>query len=115
MLINSTRLTRISARLTAEQEALAKSYIQGAVHGFCNNCEGAFSVRKLFGGDNGNWNGTPLQEIYEWHFSKLGDHPVASEKAAIDVGRLLKTILNEDKQRTFKSRRGFTNEYLMVK
>ena len=95
---NSTIRT-ISAKLSPQEIELAKAYIQGAVHSFCKNCpDQEFSGRILFGGENGDWHGTPLQRIYEWHCEASTSDP--KKQAAVDVGWLLKAVLNED-VRTF--------------
>ena len=92
-------INRISAKLSPQEFELAKAYIKGAVHGFCkNNPNQEFSARILFGGENGDWHGTPLQRIYEWHCEAGTSDP--KERAAIDVGWLLKVVLHED-VRTF--------------
>ena len=93
------KINRISAKIPPQESELAKAYIQGAVHGFCkNNPNQEFSARILFGGENGDWRGTPLQEIYEWHCKAGTSDP--KKQAAVDVGWLLKAVLHED-VRTF--------------
>lgn len=100
MVDSNTKLRAISAKISKEELALAKAYIQGAVHGHCNNsADKALSVRILFGGDNRDWGGTPLQCIYNYHEQSGSDNPV--KVAAQDVGWLLKCVLKED-ARTFK-------------
>lgn len=95
----NTEIRRISARLSEQEAELAKAYIQGAVHSFCKNNPGQeFSGRILFGGENGDWHYTPLQRIYEWHCETGVSDP--RKQAAIDVGWLLKAVLNAD-ERTF--------------
>lgn len=101
MLIHDNDIIRtISAKLSDVENELAKAYIKGAVHGFCNNNpEHDFSARILFGGDNRDWHNTPLQDIYEYH--KNANHPDSASQAGIDVGWLLKEVLEED-VRTFE-------------
>lgn len=95
-----TKIQNISAKLSETEIELAKAYIKGAVHGFCNNNpELDFSARILFGGDNRDWHNTPLQDIYEYH--KNANHPNSASQAGIDVGWLLKEVLEED-VRTFE-------------
>ena len=78
----------------------AEDYIKGAVHGhYKNSSDEPFSVRLLFGGINGNWNGTPLQAIYE-HYKAQG-HASPEKIAAQKVGYLLKSVLINDKKRSF--------------
>lgn len=101
MLINTnSTMRKISAELTEVELALAKAYIQGAVHSHCNNCaDKELSARILFGGDNRDWSKTPLQRIYEYYCNNGSEHPAAD--AAKDVGWLLKSVLDED-SRTFE-------------
>ena len=93
--------------------AEARAFIQGAVYCWCKNKPGeVFAVRDLFGRENTDWGGTPLQEIYG-HWSSLyrGQHPElsddelhekAADQAAIDVGWLMKSVLQNDR-REFES------------
>ena len=87
---------KISAKISAEEIALAKDYIQNAVHSHCNsNPDKEFSVRTLFGGDNKDWTDTPLQCIYDYHkYVRMSKDP--AEDAAKDVGWLLKSVLSID-------------------
>lgn len=99
MLQGKSKITNISAKLNQEELASAKVYILGAVHGYtASDEESCFSVRNLFGGKNKDWGDTPLQAIYNFYRNteKLG-HEEAAKRAAQDVGKLLKQVLNEDK------------------
>ena len=66
----------------------------------------------MFGGDNGNWNGTPLQAIYNYYVSAGEDN--AKEKSAIDVGVLLKQVLSDDVYWEYELIKGYTNEYRRI-
>jgi len=71
-----------------------------------------FAVRDLFGDENADWGGTPLQAIYDyWRSSYREQHPElsddalhkkAAEQAAKDVGWLVKSVLQNDR-REFES------------
>ena len=104
MITNISETVRnISARISVVDFELAKAYIQGAVHSYCNdnNNQTEISVRILFGGNNGDWAGTPLQCIYDYHLyvAKSKD---AFASAANDVGWLFKRVLKEDEHRKFE-------------
>lgn len=102
MIENTSQTVRhISAKIPETEIALAKAYIQGAVHSHCNNNSVMeFSVRILFGRDNRDCGNTPLQAIYEYHKDiKKAKDPAGD--AAKDVGWLLKAVLTED-ARTFE-------------
>jgi len=93
--------------------AEVRAYIQGAVYCWCKNMPGQiFAVRDLFGGDNADWNRTPLQVIYYYwsssyreQYPELSDdelHEKAAEQASKDVGWLMKSVLQDDR-REFES------------
>lgn len=102
---DTSRIYSISAVLTKEQYAEAKSYIKTAVAEFCKNNPGqTFSVRELFGGANRDWNGTPLQPIYNYHNQPNVNAP--ADKARKDVGKLLKSILENDQNAYYERMQG---------
>lgn len=98
MISNSNkRIIKISAQVSENDLELMKIYILGAVHGFTAVAEQkSFTVRDIFGKGNRDWHKTPLQKIYEWHAENL-PHKEAAEKAAQDVGKLLRKVLTDDK------------------
>ena len=70
-------------------------YVKQKVREWINDCD-TFTVRDLFGYENGDWRLTPLQIIYENYLDKYnGNEPMAYRQAAIDVGHILKLALNE--------------------
>lgn len=83
-----------------------KAYIQGAVYCWMkNHKKKRFAVRDLFGGENYQWYGTPIHDLYLKHINNQDDadqNKKAVEAAGKDVGWLLKSVLDKDK-RTFKS------------
>lgn len=107
---------RISADLLAVDIEVIKTYIKGAVHGFCNNnAEENFSVRSLFGGENTLWYDTPLQKIYDYHVLKGCSYEKAAKQAGKDVGLLLRLVLIEDKKFEYEQINAFTKEYRRLK
>lgn len=98
MITNSTKRTvKITAKVSESDLKLMENYILGAVHGFTAAADSkSFKVRDLFGFDNRDWNGTPIQEIYEFYLKSL-PHEDAADKAGKDVGKLLRKVLAEDK------------------
>ena len=112
-ILNLSGSKKISVKLSLNEINEIKLYIKGAVDGFSNINNGeTFSVRRLFGGDNGNWNGTPLQAIYNYYVSVGEDN--AKEKSAIDVGVLLKQVLSDDVYWEYELKKGYANEYRRV-
>ena len=102
--------------LNQEEKALAKAFIQGAVYGWlnCHSKGDESSVRILFGGDNTDWEGTPLQPIWDNHKANGKTNDEAYEQSAKDVGWLLKSVLAGDKTRKFKKIERFTNTYCWI-
>jgi len=81
--------------------ALIGAYMQGAIYSWVKNLsDRPFSVRDLVGGENYDWNGTPLIVLYEKHMNQGKDEDSAVKAAGIDLGWIVKSLLSEDK-RTF--------------
>ncbi len=89
--------------MSAEQLDNIKSYIQSSVDNFCRcNRKEKFSVRILFGGENRDWNGTPLQAAFNY-FQNMGfNHNESKKRAAVNVGYLLKFVLADDQKQTYE-------------
>lgn len=117
MLVNNTSHPRkTSSKLSDNNIAIIKAYIKGAVHSFCNNnSELIFSVRLLFGNENKDWYDTPLQSIYEYFINLGYDSKSAANRAAVDVGFLLKDVLISDKKFEYREYKNRTNEYVKIK
>ena len=103
----------------------ARAFIQGAVYCWCKNKPGeVFAVRDLFGRENTDWGGTPLQTIYDhWSSSyreqnpELSDdelHEKAADQAAKDVGWLVKSVLQNDRREFESSDAGMAKGYKWV-
>jgi len=111
---NNNRVRAISAKLSPFELDSIEVYIKGVVDNFCKRFpKEKFSVRIFFGGDNKDWNGTPLQKIYDYYISIGLSYKKAFNKSAIDVGRLLKKLLIEDEQ-LYLYIKGYTNEYILI-
>lgn len=89
-----------------------QAFLQGAVYCWCKNRKDEwFAARDFIGGDNYDWNGTPLINLYNYYLDGNEENTeYAIEEAGKAAGRLLKGILIEDK-RSFETREGFTREY----
>ncbi len=94
---------------------LIKTFLQGAVYSWVKNRSGEqFAARDLVGGENFEWDGTPLFVLYRKHMDLGKSHESAIEDAGKDLGWLLKAVLSEDK-RTFEvGRSGLTAGYRWV-
>lgn len=73
------------------QKQLIKAFMQGAVYCWIKNRKDEpFAVRDLMGGENFDWNETPLQVLYQKHVDAGKDKNSAIESAAKDLGWWLK-------------------------
>ncbi|WP_424947951.1 hypothetical protein [Candidatus Spongiihabitans sp.] len=98
---NGGTINKVSG-LSIEEEQRAKDFLQGLVYCWCKNKSGKkFAARDLVGAENTDWNGTPLQRLYYKHTKAGASEDEAYGKAAIDVGWLLKRVI-EDDRRKFK-------------
>ena len=89
--------------LTDNQVKEIKEFLKRLLYVFLNNnTDDWFTVSDLVGGFNEDWNGTPLQYIYNAY--KVKDPNTAYERAAIDVGWLYLEILETDNIHKFESR-----------
>lgn len=87
-----------------EENLLAiKVFLQGSVYCWVKNrSDEVFAARNLVGGENYDWNGTPLIVLYEKHIARGKKHDKAVEEAGKDLGWILKLVLHEDR-RVFQS------------
>lgn len=91
---------------------LMRTYLQGAVYSWVKNRSGEwFAVRNLVGGDNFEWQGTPLYPLFEKHVSLGKDNNNAITAAAKDAGWVLKRVLADDKRHFEVGRSGLTAAY----
>ena len=101
--------------ITDEQPELIKAYLQGAVYSWVKNRSGEqFAARDLVGGENYEWQGTPLIVLYEKHIALGKASDAAVDDAAKDLGWLLKAVLNEDKRHFEIGRSGLTAGYRWI-
>lgn len=123
MLINSNkRIYKISEKLISADIEIIKLYILSSVNAVCkvkqsknsNKTNARFSVSSLFGGNNRNWAGTPLQKIYDYYKSIGKTHDVAYKQAAQDMGKLLARVLADDKREFIVEYQGRVKSYRMA-
>ena len=88
--------------ITDKEKYAIKHFMQGAVYCWLKNrSDEEFKVRDLMGGENLEWEGTPLQALYQKHIDQNKTYEQAFNSAAIDLGWLVKSVLHDDK-RTFE-------------
>ena len=91
--------TRNISSLNDSEKQRAKDFLQGLVYCWCKNQpDKKFAARDLVGGENEDWNKTPLQRVYDCHLDNNKSEEDAYKQAAIDVGWLLKRVLHDDKR-----------------
>ena len=97
------------------EKELIRAFMQGAVYSWVKNRAGEpFAVRDLVGGENYDWNGTPLQVLHDKHITAGKNSEEAFEAAAKDLGWIVKSLLSED-SRTFEvEKSGLVNTYCWV-
>jgi len=113
-LLTPSELRQVTG-ITAEQEQLMRAYVQGAVYSWVKNRTGEqFAARDLFGGENFEWEGTPLYPLYEKHRASGKSVDEAIDAASKDCGWLLKSVLADDRRHFEVGRSGLTAGYRWV-
>ncbi|MEG1301270.1 MAG: hypothetical protein RSC93_11255 [Erysipelotrichaceae bacterium] len=115
MLNDKSRGRKVSAKISKKEQNLMLEYIQNVLNDYtAEKYDKPFSVEKLFGGQNNDWHGTPLQLLYDKHVENNAKDPY--KMAAIDAGHLLKKVLREDKCKYYESSsNGHAKEYWGIK
>jgi hypothetical protein len=112
MLISKGKIRKIHS-ISESQAQEIKNYLQGAIR--CHDKVAAgkwFSLRDLMGGENFDWNGTPMQDLFEAYRGRDDALKVTAKSA----GWLLKTAIKEDPYRRYETKKeAFTRKYRWVK
>ncbi|MFZ0827959.1 MAG: hypothetical protein WAO02_11105 [Verrucomicrobiia bacterium] len=110
----SSELRDVKGISDAERTSIM-AFMQGAVYSWVKNRMGEpFAVWDLVGGENFDWDGTPLVVLYEKHINQGKSNAKAIEAAAKDLGWLTKTMLAEDKRTFVPSKAGLVSHYEWV-
>ena len=95
-----------------------EAYLRNKVDTWCENhvIGNGFAARDLIGGKYKDWNGTPLQVLYNHYLQRRhGDVLYAYREAAKAAGRILKGVLKRDAAHTFLITRDYkTIRYELV-
>ncbi|WP_149554610.1 hypothetical protein [Treponema pectinovorum] len=114
MLIKGNNTVRNVFGISEMQEAKIYTFLQGAVYCWCKNFnDEEFALRDLMGGENFDWEGTPLYALWEKHNELGAANPVKS--AGIDAGWILKKVILEDKRKFELRESEMTNKYRWIK
>ena len=96
-------------------KALIKAFMQGAVYCWVKNRKDeAFAVRDLMGGENFEWDRTPLMPLYRKHIRAGKDNDSAIKAAGQDLGWLVKSMLDEDRRTFVVGDAGLANSYRWI-
>jgi hypothetical protein len=102
-LISQSAIREVSGIEENDKERI-RNFLQGAVYCWCNiQGNNWFSLRDLMGGDNSNWDGTPLFALYQKQENAGLSDPAAIEQAGKEGGWLLKRVISDDR-RSFDTR-----------
>jgi hypothetical protein len=112
--VTDERLWNVSGITTAERRAI-EAFIKSKVDAWITaRGSDAFKVRDLLAGVDRNWKGTPLRALTD-HYCLSYTQALARKKAGIALGRLVKTILNDDRRLFVTSPDGGRRSYSHVK
>lgn len=89
-LLNPSNARTVSG-LKPPHDRIIRAFVQGAVYCWVKNRLGEwFAVRDLVGGENANWEDTPLQVIFDKHVTGGKSSADAFKAAAKDIGWIVK-------------------------
>lgn len=115
MALNPSSDLRDVSGIDDASKTLIKAFMQGAIYSWVKNRMGEpFAVRDLVGGENFDWDETPLIVLYEKHIRQGKDNISAIKAAARDLGWLVKSVLAEDKRTFLAGKVGLVNSYRWV-
>ena len=87
-----------------QEKQRIRDFLQGAVYCWCKNRQDEwFSLRILMGGENYDWNGTPLMALYEKQVKAGVSGQAAVDQAGKEGGWLLKRVISDD-DRVFETK-----------
>lgn len=100
MLDNSYQTMRVTSYHSLSKGAQAEldAYARGLILGYSLTNQ-QFTVSTLVGEKHGDWEGTPLNPIYQYHLQReaKGEILNAQNEAGKDMGRIFKNIMAQDK------------------
>lgn len=107
-----TRFFREHGVDRAHQEEI-RAYLREKLDAWCasHHQRDVFAARDWLGGRNRDWNGTPLQELYNYYLRKNRGEVYAYREAGKAAGRILKGVIDSDEQHMFH----MTREYRTVR
>lgn len=113
MIINNNSPAKSVTGLNDQEIQAIKNYLKERVNDWIKkNPSEPFTLSDLVGKENANWEGTPLQRLYDKN-SHFNDEKKQYAQTAKDAGLLLKKVLEED-LRTFSLEKKRTNTYIFI-
>lgn len=117
MIINDSNTDQFDVEYLCDcKKEKIMAFLQGAIYCWCKNRkEEYFSVPELLGGENYDWNSTPLIALYEHYIGEKESHDEAVYHAGLDVGTLLKQVVRKDDRRFSSLKEGTrARKYLWI-
>uniref|UniRef100_UPI004049B690 hypothetical protein n=1 Tax=Gelidibacter sp. TaxID=2018083 RepID=UPI004049B690 len=113
MLTNNSKYYNVQGINQLDNQKIC-NYIQGSVYSWSKNKPNEwFTTSSLFGKENFDWQGTPMQVLYDKHINQGKSHKEAIKFAGRDAGHLLKKVLQKDK-RIFDVDKSWKNRYKWI-
>ena len=111
-----TRIFRVHGVDRAHQEEI-RAYLREKLDAWCASHHKGddLAARDWLGGQNRDWHGTPLQELYNFYASRNRGDRYAYREAGKASGRILKGVIDRDEHHMFHLAREFrTVRYIWV-
>ncbi|KQO28421.1 hypothetical protein ASF10_23105 [Flavobacterium sp. Leaf82] len=109
-IIPFSKIRNVTNITVAEKERIY-DFFQGALYCWCKNRPDEwFTVRDFLGGENFDWNGTPLIVLFNKHKKQGKSDADSIEAAGKDAGWIAKKVIAED-AREFETEKGFVRRY----
>ena len=110
MITNNNSPAKSVTGLNDQEIQAIKNYLKERVNDWIKkNPSEPFTLSDLVGKENANWEGTPLQRLYDKN-SHFNDERKQYAQAAKEAGHLLKQVLEED-SKTFSLEKRRNNTY----
>ena len=116
MLIKDNKIINTYIVNTAEKNDII-SYLDQIISGWINKSPNEwFNFKDLLDfylSQHENWNGTPLQVLYDNYIKKVKNHEQALDLAGKSVGKILKETVHK-RQEKFDTEKGYLRRYKLV-
>lgn len=116
MLIKDNKIINTYIVNTAEKNDII-SYLDQIISGWINKSPNEwFNFKDLLDfylSQHENWNGTPLQVLYDNYIKKGKNHEQALDLAGKSVGKLLKETVHKREEK-FDTEKGYLRRYKLV-